>query len=150
ADDYFETDALAKVVKALDANKSYKFAVANTRDFGKRERIVKARQFTWHDMMRQNCAYGEVVYDADAHHIHHVRYVAMLQDEQGRGFGAVDYHFILQLMHDLNWQCLVLDDVLLLNYNVRDNSISSKTKQHSAQVLQKLKEHFAELEMVHI
>jgi len=146
-DDYFEDYALVKVVNALDENPECGFAVACTQEFGSRNNYIKPKEFTKEDLLRANYAYGEIVYRSEVHLLHGLKYRAMLKDENGRGFGAVDYDFALQMMHELGLTPLVLKDVLLLHYNVRPNSMNAVSKKHTEQIISAMRKYWKRLEL---
>ncbi|GIW60727.1 MAG: hypothetical protein KatS3mg087_1793 [Patescibacteria group bacterium] len=146
-DDYFAENALTKVVQALDNEPEKGFAVACTQEFGLRNRYIKPKAFTASDLLRANHAYGEVVYRAEVHLLHGLKYRAMIKDENGRGFGAVDYDFVLQMMHTLGLQPLILDDVLLLHYNVHENSMNALSKQYSNEIINAMRHYWKRLEL---
>lgn len=113
-DDYFEPNALWHMAKALEAAPHAGFVYGSTRYFGMRNglhtpRVYDEAEFWQHYASLYAVLYRREVWDLGA------RYADLLTLENGRGIGAPDYDFALQMI-ERGYKGLCLPEVLVLNY----------------------------------
>jgi len=58
-----------------------------------------------------------------------------LLKKEGRLIGVQDYDFALQLTEHMRWQGMALRDVLVLEYNYHEGTLTSLLKKYNAECL---------------
>jgi glycosyltransferase involved in cell wall biosynthesis len=132
SDDTFADNALPHLVDALDANPDVGFVYGQCQYHGKENRLYTPPPFNAEDFWRYNPAIGEVMFRREALDAGIV--MRGFWNDGTRAYGPHDRDYCLQMIHTLGWKGLALPDVLVLHYNYRDGTASTRTRAHTQEV----------------
>jgi glycosyltransferase involved in cell wall biosynthesis len=144
-DDHFQFGALDKLSDALKARDDIGFTYGATHYFGAQERVHMPPPFAVSDFWKSFVSLYAVMYKREAFDSG-IRYRDLITLDNGRGLGACDYDFVLQMIQ-AGYTGLALPDVLVLNYlfnpTVRQTNLVNA---HQAEMVAKFREQWAQWE----
>jgi predicted O-methyltransferase YrrM len=133
SDDTLSGNCLAPMVKALDSNKDVGFVYGQTRYHGGANFLHTPPPYQPKQLYQQFTPLYAFMYRREAWD-NGCRYRTLLEKE-GRLIGVQDYDFALQLTEHMRWDGLALRDLLVLEYNYHEGTLTSLLKKYNAECL---------------
>lgn len=144
-DDYFQQGALDKLCDTLKAREDIGFAYGCTRYYGAIERIHMPPPFAASDFWQSFASLYAVLYKREAFDGGCI-YRDLLTLPNGRGLGACDYDFVLQMI-DAGYKGFCLPETLVLNYLFNPTSRqTSLVNIHQVEMVTKFREQWTQWE----